>query len=267
MNLSPRQQNILKTLVAEHIKKAIPVGSKELLKRLDLEISPATIRHEMSVLEQQGLLKQPHTSAGRVPTDKGYRVYVKSLMSGPLARERKEQELVRRLGRIKHHYSALARDLCELLADYTDQAVITQSGDTAERSGLSNLINLPELKNDEIAKAVTEIFDKPESMLKRLAKSKKRKTLQLAVLDGAPVQVYIGPDTGIGKYPLSVLVSSFVADDGHQGHLILVGPSRMRYRRNVALLSYISRLLSRDKLHVIVAILLPTALLINIITQ
>lgn len=267
MNLSTRQQNILEAVVAAHIKKAAPVGSKELLNQLKLQISPATIRHEMSILEQQGLLKQPHTSAGRVPTDKGYRLYVKSLMTGPLAHQRKQQELARRLARVKYHYRALSRDLCELLADFTEQGVLAKSGGQAERSGISNLINLPELKNEEIAQAVAQVFDKPELFFDKLQKINNKNVLQLSVTGGAPVQVYIGPDTGLGKYPLSVLVSSFVGRDGSTGHLVLVGPSRMRYRRNVALLSYIARLLSRNGLQIIVAIMLPTALFVHIIAQ
>lgn len=75
-----RKKVILKAIVQEYILTAEPIGSRTLARRFDLGVSPATIRNEMSDLEEMGLLIQPHTSAGRIPTDKGYRYYVDSLM-------------------------------------------------------------------------------------------------------------------------------------------------------------------------------------------
>lgn len=79
-NLSPRKQHILRAVIRDYILTAEPVGSRTLSKKYDLGLSPATIRNELSDLEEEGLLRQPHTSAGRVPSDHGYRVFVDSLM-------------------------------------------------------------------------------------------------------------------------------------------------------------------------------------------
>ena len=80
MDLSQRKQKILKAVIDEYIGTAEPVGSRAISKKDDLDISSATIRNEMADLEEMGYLVQPHTSAGRVPTDAGYRFYVNTLM-------------------------------------------------------------------------------------------------------------------------------------------------------------------------------------------
>ena len=80
MDLSERKLKILQAIVGDYIRSAEPVGSRTLSKKYDMGISAATIRNEMSDLEEMGLLTHPHTSAGRVPSDKAYRLYVNYLM-------------------------------------------------------------------------------------------------------------------------------------------------------------------------------------------
>ena len=93
--LTDRQKAILQILVDDYIRSAEPVGSRTLSKRSDLSISPATIRNEMSDLEELGYLEQPHTSAGRVPSQKGYRFYVDHLLK-PLAASSDDVDSLRR---------------------------------------------------------------------------------------------------------------------------------------------------------------------------
>lgn len=83
MELTERKLKILQAIISDYVKTAEPVGSRTLSKRLDMDISPATIRNEMSDLEEMGYLTHPHTSAGRVPSDKAYRLYVNQLMEKP----------------------------------------------------------------------------------------------------------------------------------------------------------------------------------------
>jgi len=78
--LKPRQKRILHAVVEEHIASGSPVGSRRLSETGDLGVAPSTIRNDLSVLEEEGLLAHPHTSAGRVPTDEGYRHYVESIL-------------------------------------------------------------------------------------------------------------------------------------------------------------------------------------------
>ncbi|MBR4890679.1 MAG: heat-inducible transcription repressor HrcA [Clostridia bacterium] len=82
MEMNERKRKILHTIINEYVTSAEPVGSRHIAKNLDLGLSSATIRNEMADLEEMGYLEQPHTSAGRVPSDKGYRFYVNELMKG-----------------------------------------------------------------------------------------------------------------------------------------------------------------------------------------
>ncbi len=79
--LTERQRTILLFLIRDYIETAQPVGSKRLVERFRLALSPATVRNEMSALTEMGYLRQPHTSAGRVPTEEGYRVFVGHMMN------------------------------------------------------------------------------------------------------------------------------------------------------------------------------------------
>ena len=81
MDLNERKRKILQAIIDEYIGTAEPVGSRTIAKLADMSISSATIRNEMADLEEMGYLMQPHTSAGRIPSDEGYRFYVDSLMS------------------------------------------------------------------------------------------------------------------------------------------------------------------------------------------
>ncbi len=279
MLLTQRQQNILKAVITEHVRSAVPVGSKELADRYDFDLSPATVRYEMNALERAGFLHQPHTSAGRVPTDLGYRFYVKSMVgTNPVVPTamRRRADLQRRVVRVQRQYALLVREMAQLFAELTEQAVITNVDSTvqgeesrAERTGLSNLIKLPELKDSELAQAIANIFDNPEVMMERVSGTRPGRDgrglgTEVAVPGGRPVKIFIGSETGLGRVPMSVLASSFdVApgrngQPGRQGHVILIGPSRMQYSRNVALLSYMCRLLSKQNMAVIVALVLPT---------
>ena len=86
--LSERKTKILHAIIKNYLETGEPVGSRTISKYTDLNLSSATIRNEMADLEELGYIMQPHTSAGRIPSDKGYRWYVDSLM------EEKEQEII-----------------------------------------------------------------------------------------------------------------------------------------------------------------------------
>src|ERR1700746_3834038 len=79
--LDDRKLAVLRAIIEDYVSTTEPVGSKSLVERHNLDVSPATIRHDMAVLEELGYITQPHTSAGRIPTDKGYRLFVDRLSS------------------------------------------------------------------------------------------------------------------------------------------------------------------------------------------
>lgn len=122
--LDERKTSILRAVVREYIETAQPVGSAHVARVRDLGVSAATIRNEMAVLEQEGFLTQPHTSAGRVPTDKGYRYFVDHLVpTGGLDEPRSEQ--VREFFRTGHGaIEQLLADTSRLLARMTNYAAV-----------------------------------------------------------------------------------------------------------------------------------------------
>ena len=99
--LDERKAAILRAVVEGYIETAQPVGSAHVARSTDMAVSSATVRNEMAVLEREGYLVQPHTSAGRIPTDKGYRFFVDQL-SGPGPLEPGKQQLVREFFRKAH---------------------------------------------------------------------------------------------------------------------------------------------------------------------
>ena len=108
--MDERKRRILQAIIDDYISTAEPIGSRTIARKYDLGISPATIRNEMSDLEVLGFLEQPHTSAGRIPSGKGYRFYVDCLLSPP---QITEQETVL----IKRWYEAKARRMEEVFQE------------------------------------------------------------------------------------------------------------------------------------------------------
>ena len=123
--MSSRRLEILRAIVDEYVATQEPVGSKSIAERHGLGISPATIRNEMAVLEDEGLIIQPHTSAGRIPTDLGYRVFVDKLATvKPLSSA--ERRAIETFLEGSNDLEELLKKSAKLLADITKQvAVVT----------------------------------------------------------------------------------------------------------------------------------------------
>lgn len=132
--MTDRKIRVLKTIIQEHILTAEPVGSRTLAKKYDFGFSPATIRNEMADLEEMGFLEQPHTSAGRIPTDMGYRFYVDSLkkseLNSPTSIESYLQQLAKEYSGIEDVMSGMTRLLANL-TQYT--AFISEPAFTESR--------------------------------------------------------------------------------------------------------------------------------------
>src|ERR671936_1758404 len=110
IELTPRQREVLAQVVQEYVQTGQPVGSKHLVERAGLSISPSTVRNELAELEALGLLSHPHTSAGRVPTERGYRFYAEELLARQDARP----------GRFPLDLTALRREIDSALEATTE---------------------------------------------------------------------------------------------------------------------------------------------------
>src|SRR5579864_2741886 len=124
-DITQRQAKILAAIVKENCDNCQPVASQDLVGKYHFEVSPATIRNEMAALENKGYISQPHTSSGRVPTDKGFRFFVNELMDR-VQLTLKEQDLLKReLMKMQFMHAEMGRRLAKLLSDHSQQASFT----------------------------------------------------------------------------------------------------------------------------------------------
>ena len=122
--LDERKAAVLRAVVEEYIQTASPVGSGHVARAPGVHVSPATVRNDMAVLEQEGFLRQPHTSAGRVPTDKGYRFFVDQL-TGPAPLDVAKRETVSSFFASAHGaIEQMLQDTSRLLVNLTDYAAV-----------------------------------------------------------------------------------------------------------------------------------------------
>src|SRR5579862_945368 len=168
--MTDRQRQILNAIVEQYAEVASPVGSNLLAKAF--HVSSATIRAEMAELEHLGFISQPHTSAGRIPTDKGYRFYVNNLnenndtpatSTSPLDR-RAERALSARVvqGGVPER---MIRNAVDTLVELTHNLGLATIGDQLYMSGLSNLFGQPEFINAGQVRQVARLLDNLEPWL------------------------------------------------------------------------------------------------------
>ena len=121
MELDERKQKILKAIISNYLETGEPVGSRTISKYTDLNLSSATIRNEMADLEELGLIMQPHTSAGRVPTDQGYRLYVDHMMA---EKDNEMQEMKTQLLERVDKMESMLKQVAKVLAYNTNYATL-----------------------------------------------------------------------------------------------------------------------------------------------
>jgi heat-inducible transcriptional repressor len=117
--LTPRQEEILVQVVEEYVATGVPVGSKKLVAKSGIDVSSSTVRYELAVLEEQGLLTHPHTSAGRVPTDLGYRLFVDRLLETIQPASTASTELELDLSQARSQVDSALQETTEALAGLT----------------------------------------------------------------------------------------------------------------------------------------------------
>jgi heat-inducible transcriptional repressor len=217
--LTNRQQKILQAIVEQYAEVASPVGSSLLAKVFG--VSSATIRAEMAHLEEKGYIMQPHTSAGRVPTDKGYRLYVNIITDEP----------TKSINQLAGGERALAarvqgggapertiRNAVDTLVELTSNLGLATIGNQLYMSGLSNLFGQPEFMNAAQVQEVARLLDNLEPWLHEAAPNE-------------PLSVYIGQENPIGRVAgCSLIVSRFRSPYSDSSYIGVLGPTRQSYR-------------------------------------
>ena len=239
--LDERKQKILKAIVQDYLETAEPVGSRHLSKRYKLGVSPATIRNEMADLEEEGYIKQPHTSAGRIPSDKGYRYFVDHLMRLKSLSQKEEETIQNIYKRRIADLELLIHETLEAASSLTHYATIMRvvKGGREERVyswGVSNIASLPEFRNVTELKQILKIFEE-EHLLTSMLKEYSHKD---------SVTIRIGSENKYREVKdCSVLVTPCEGSDGEFGSIGIIGPTRMFYNRAVSIMDQISRQFSR----------------------
>lgn len=127
MELGERRRQILAAVVNDYVQTAEPVGSEGLVQRYDFGVKPATIRNELAAMSEMGYLRQPHTSAGRVPSDRGYRYYVDQLMPDPSLEPSESRRAKQGYDRCESEVEEIVQQTCRILSDITRYASLATS--------------------------------------------------------------------------------------------------------------------------------------------
>ncbi len=256
--MSSRKDNIFEHIVESYIETAEPVGSRALSKKYALGLSPASIRNVMADLEEQGYLKQPHTSAGRIPTDKGYRYYVDCLMSKEELPEKEKQWVRKELAKAKT-IEGMADKVSKIISELTENAAIIYIKNLRRVSFLNHLLeelveteklmdffeeepelfiegafrifDQPEFQNTQKIRSLLQAFDEKYNFFEILAHD----------LEEEGVHVHIGSENSAGRLgEVSLVVKDCTLGRTPFGGVAVVGPTRMKYAKVVAVVEYLA---------------------------
>lgn len=232
-----RRKKVLQAIVNHFVQTAEPVGSQTILVSYSFQVSPATIRNDMMALEKEGYILQPHTSAGRIPTDKGYRLFVDEMADYAEART----NAIQLIKTIKKDLAVskvreLLYDSVNLLSRATNLVSFATTPDNPRTFflGMSNVLKQPEFSKDSVqASEVIEVLEQGDNFIQ---------TLNNLEIDTS-VRTFIGEENIIEQIQsCSILVSRY-HKNGFSGYIGILGPKRMNYPFNIVLLEEIKNLL------------------------
>jgi len=228
--MTERQKQILSAIIEQYAEVAAPVGSSLLAKVFD--VSSATVRAEMAELERLGFIRQPHTSAGRIPTDQGYRFYVNNLAHSEATQPEKRAERAL-TARVQHGGlpERTIRNAVDTLVELTHNLGLATIGNQLYMSGLSNLFGQPEFVSGQHVQQVARLLDNLEPWLREAAPNE-------------PLSVFIGNENPIGRSAgVSLIISRFRSPFSDHSYIGTLGPTRQSYRDVMALVAHTGKTL------------------------
>ncbi len=232
--LTERKQKILYAIVRDYIESAEPVASEKISHKHHLDVSPATVRNEMMDLEEMGFIKQPHPSAGRIPSDKGYRFYVDQLMKVKRPSLREENFIQKEYTKIEFEPEAIFQQTLKIFSRLMDYVgVITAPKTRVYMTGLAKLLHQPEFKDITRMEKIVETLEDREQLVQILNDD----------LIPKRITVRIGSEN---KYPELKECSLIITSCGPENDLLgVIGPTRMSYGRIVGLMESLSERLEK----------------------
>ena len=234
--LDHRKQAILYCIIQDYLKAAEPVGSQTIAQKYNLGISPATIRHEMAELEEKGFLVQPHHSAGRIPSDKGYRFYVDYLMKLKRLTQKEEQYITDEYRRSERNLEHLLHQTLHILSALSHYTALAFAPENKVHSwGLTNIIRQPEFSQAEKIKRILEVLEQ-EALLVEIIK-------EYTVPDS--VTIKIGSENKYKEIEeCSLIITSYKIHNVPAGALGVLGPTRMVYSKTTTIVESVANALS-----------------------
>lgn len=234
---SARKRAVLSAAINNYIKAALPVASEDIANEFSL--SSATIRNIFVELEDDGFLTHPHTSAGRIPTDKGYRYYVDFLLLEIGLLEEQKQDIISEYKKeILRLEDALERT-SEVISAITHYASIVSLLDWHDKlfyKGISFILEQPEFQDINQMRYIIKMIEEKQELLDIINRDFKEKE---------KVKVYIGEELGCpGINNCSIIISSYSVKKRPVGRLAILGPRRMEYNQIIPALEYVSEVLT-----------------------
>ncbi|MDR2611273.1 MAG: heat-inducible transcriptional repressor HrcA [Clostridiales Family XIII bacterium] len=239
MELTERKLKILQAIVSDFIATAEPVGSRTISRKYVVDVSPATIRNEMADLEEMGYLTHPHTSAGRMPSDKAYRLYVNQMMEKYELAENEKKRIRREISSHVEELERAIKHASELLSELTNLTSFATLEEDMYRAqlfleGMTRIFAHPEFNNIQRARDFLEMIDRKDSLTKTLV----RRGDGIAITIGDENSSDIMPDS-------SIITATYHIDGQFVGKLGVIGPTRMRYDEITSVIDYITKNLDR----------------------
>ncbi|MDD5528082.1 MAG: hypothetical protein PHO56_03880 [Patescibacteria group bacterium] len=222
-----RKKQILEAIIKEHITTGAPVGSSNLVEKYKLDCSAATVRNIMAELEEDGFVRAPHTSAGRVPTEAAYKSYLAEVINKKKSKKIKDKDLQEINLALGGANELEMREAAKTLAALTDSAVFWAfHKNNLYYTGLSNLFQQPEFANSGLVYNVSAVIDRMDEIIDHIFET---------TTDSA--QILIGEENPFGNFCGAILAKY---KRGNQSGLFgILGPMRMDYERNLAMVEYI----------------------------
>jgi transcriptional regulator of heat shock response len=245
-DLRPRQRDILHAVIREHIASARPVASAALVARYRLDVSTATVRNELASLEEVGLLTHPHTSAGRVPTDLGYRYFIESLMPQPDLRPDEQVTLSHQFRQAPTDALQWLRLAASTLARVTAEAALATYDRVLDPheviwtreihyEGIEQILVQPEFEAPGRVREVVSLLGDRARLAQVLPDP----------LSEGEVAVTIGSENALEPLrPFSLVIGRYGGPHGPVGYVGVVGPTRMDYQRTIGAVRFIGALMS-----------------------
>lgn len=224
LEITPRQRQLLVDLVKTHIASAQPVPSAELVGKGILNCSPATVRNDLAVLEEAGFVAQPHTSAGRVPTEAGYRYYIQTLGNKSVLPAKFKNELETISRQLKNlDYNNQLRAFAKVGSDTVKSAAyVAFNPNDYYYTGLSALFSQPEFSNIQLVCSLAEVLDQLSGALNNMWHKV------------GDVDVHVGSDCLFGRDFATVVGRT------KRGALFgLLGPQRLDYERSLEIVRHV----------------------------